>query len=110
MVKISCLYHQLKYFLIKQLHYSLTHFYIVKLGFAGVYLFFLFLLQNIDCVLSKNKKNIKIFQRKIFIFYNFKNIFILHGHVFVMHGNKEVLLLILSDTLFFYFCTKGHHN
>ena len=25
------------------------HFYIVKLGFAGVYLFFLFLLQNIDC-------------------------------------------------------------
>ena len=47
-------------------------FYIVKLGYAGVYLFFLFLLQNIDCgysleppqrvptiyVLSKNKKNI----------------------------------------------------
>ena len=25
------------------------HFYIVKLGFAEVYLFFLFLLQNIDC-------------------------------------------------------------
>ena len=25
------------------------HFYIVKLGFAGVYLVFLFLLQNIDC-------------------------------------------------------------
>ena len=25
------------------------HFDIVKLGFAGVYLFFLFLLQNIDC-------------------------------------------------------------
>ena len=25
------------------------NFYIVKLGFAGVYLFFLFLLQNIDC-------------------------------------------------------------
>ena len=24
------------------------HFYIVKLGYAGVYLFFLFLLQNID--------------------------------------------------------------
>ena len=45
------------------------HFYIAKLGYAGVYLFFLFLLQNIDCgysleriptiyVLSKNKKNI----------------------------------------------------
>ena len=26
-----------------------THFYIVKLGYAGVYVFFLFLLQNIDC-------------------------------------------------------------
>ena len=25
------------------------HFYIVKLGYPGVYLFFLFLLQNIDC-------------------------------------------------------------
>ena len=25
------------------------HFYIAKLGFAGVYLFFIFLLQNIDC-------------------------------------------------------------
>ena len=54
------------------------HFYIVKLGYAGVYLFFLFLLQNIDCgysllvptiyVLSKNKKNIKLFQLKISIF------------------------------------------
>ena len=27
----------------------IPHFYIVKLGNAGVYLFFLFLLQNIDC-------------------------------------------------------------
>ena len=27
----------------------IPHFYILKLGFAGVYLFFLFLLQNIDC-------------------------------------------------------------
>ena len=25
------------------------HFYIVKLGFTGVYIFFLFLLENIDC-------------------------------------------------------------
>ena len=25
------------------------HFYIAKLGYAGVYLFFLFLLQNIEC-------------------------------------------------------------
>ena len=27
----------------------LPHFYIVKLGFTGVYLFFLILIQNIDC-------------------------------------------------------------
>ena len=66
------------------------HFYIEKKGFAGVYLFFLFLLQNIDCgyslelgmykprhvptiyVLSKNKKNIKHFLLKIFIFLQLK--------------------------------------
>ena len=35
-------------------------------------------------VLSKNKKNIKIFLRKIFIFYNLNNLCILHGQVFVM--------------------------
>ena len=28
---------------------SIAHFYIAKLGYAGVYLFFLVLLQNIDC-------------------------------------------------------------
>ena len=28
------------------------HFYIVKLGFTGVYIIFLFLLQNIDCKYS----------------------------------------------------------
>ena len=27
----------------------IPYFYIVRMGFAGVYLFFLFLLQNIDC-------------------------------------------------------------
>ena len=30
----------------------MSHFYIVKLGYAGVYPFFLFLLQNIDCGFS----------------------------------------------------------
>ena len=30
-------------------HPFTSHFYIVKLGFTGVYIFFLFLLQNIDC-------------------------------------------------------------
>ena len=51
--------------------------YKIKLGYTGVYLFFLFLLQNIDCVtiyvLSKNKhdkKYIKIFLMKFFNFYS----------------------------------------
>ena len=70
------------------------HFYIVKLGYAGVYLFFLFLFQNIDCGYSLEpprrvptinvlSKHIKTFPQKIFIFYNFKNHCILHGQVFV---------------------------
>ena len=80
------------------------HFYIAKLGFAGVNLFFLFLLQNIDCgyslepprrggsnvypqsmFLSKNKKNIKHFLlENFYFFYGYKNLCILHGRVFVM--------------------------
>ena len=35
-------------------------------------------------VLSKNKKNIKFFLQKIFFFYSYKNLCILHGQVFVM--------------------------
>ena len=62
-------------------------FYMVKVGYGGVYLFFLFLLQNIDCgysldsplqggsnvypqsmFLAKIRKNIKTFPMKIFNF------------------------------------------
>ena len=50
------------------------HFYIVKLGFAGVYLFFLFLLQNIDCGYSLEPPRLN----------DLKNLCILHGKVFVM--------------------------
>ena len=51
-----------------------THFYTLKLGFAVVYLFSLFLLQNIDCVYPQsmflaNIKIIKNFLLKIFIFF-----------------------------------------
>ena len=64
------------------------HFYIVKLGFTGVYIIFLILLKNIDCgyslepphwgganeypqsmLLSRNMKNVRIFYLKIFIFW-----------------------------------------
>ena len=34
-------------------HPLTPHFYIVKLGFTGVYIFFLFLLQNMDCGYSR---------------------------------------------------------
>ena len=56
------------------------HFCIVKLGFAGVYLFFFILIQNIDCrysleqhvptmyVLKKNSTDIKIFLVKFSMF------------------------------------------
>ena len=66
---------------------------IVKLGYTGVYLFLLFLFQNIDCGYSlepprrggsnenhnlcfeqKKKKNIKKFLMKFYIFNNPKNI------------------------------------
>ena len=64
---------------------------------TGVYrglLFFIFLIQTIDCVyslervpsinvLSKNVKNIDFF---FFYFYSCKNFHILHGHGFVMLG------------------------
>ena len=59
------------------------HFYIVKLGFPGVYIIFLYLLKNIDCgyslepprrvptiyVLSRNMKNIRFLYLKIFNFF-----------------------------------------
>ena len=54
------------------------HFYIVKLGFTGVYIIFLISAQNIDCrysleptiyVLIRNMKNMKNFYLKIFFFW-----------------------------------------
>ena len=76
------------------------HFYIAKLGYAGVYLFFLFLLQNIDCgyslepprrggsnvypqsmSLSINKKNINFFYCENLHFYIKNNFCIMHERV-----------------------------
>ena len=71
--------------------YALTpHFYIVKLGFTGVYIIFLFLLENIDCGYSlENKKIVKKNYLKIVIFKAVKNRSILHGRVFVMATSPE---------------------
>ena len=64
-------------------------FYIAKLGYKGVYLFFLFLLQNIDCGYSFEPPRRKISTffyclLKIFNFYKLK-ICISHGQVFVIY-------------------------
>ena len=68
----------------------LPHFYIAKLGYAGVYLFFLFLLQNIDCGYSLEPprpakiRKIKKKSTENFQFIQHRKICILHGHVFIM--------------------------
>ena len=83
--------------------YPLTpHFYMVKLGFTGVYIFSYFSLKHrlwvlirtaslrrfrrvpTIYVLSKNTKNITIFHLKIIIFIAVKFCSILHGRVCVM--------------------------
>ena len=79
------------------------HFYIVKLGFTGVDIIFLFLLKNIDCgyssepprwggsneypqyVLSRNMKNIRIFIWKLSVFLVVKFSIYLNRRVFVMN-------------------------
>ena len=75
------------------------HFYVVKLGFTGVYIIFLILLKkNIDCVyslepprrvptfyvLNINMKNIRIFLSECVPFLVVKISIYLNRHVFVM--------------------------
>ena len=79
------------------------HFYIVKRGFTGVYIIFVFLLKNIDCgyslelprrggsneyphsmFLSRNMKNIRIFYLKKLPFFGGKIFHIFERRVFVM--------------------------
>ena len=45
------------------------------------------------CILSKNKKNIKICTLKFFIFTAKKVLCILHGHVFVMYLKHSLDIL-----------------
>ena len=78
-------------------HPLTPHFYIVKLGFTGVYIIFLFfalkhrlwvLVRTASIptiyVLSKNMKIVKIFRLKIVIFTALKNRCMLDGRDFVM--------------------------
>ena len=70
------------------------HFYVVKLGFTGVYIIFLISAQNIDCryssepprqkFLSRNKKNTRVFLSENFQFLVVKFSIYLNRRVFVM--------------------------
>ena len=98
----------------------MPHFYIAKLGNARVYLFFLLLLQNIDCGCSlepprQGGSNVyprSMFWAKIRKYQNFsaenfqflklKNLCLLHGQVFVMWNisdrqHKETMIVIVMD-------------
>ena len=86
------------------------HFYIVKLGFTGVYIIFLISAQNIDCRYSLEpprrggsdeypqsmfrqkyeKKKYQNFLSENFHFLMAKFSIYLHRHVFVMRINREV--------------------
>ena len=99
------------------------HFHIVKLGFTGVYIIFLFLLKNIDCgyslepprrggsngyqqsmFLSRHMKNIRIFVSEDFQFLEVKVSIYLNRRVFVMacRNFKTILniLMILYRNLY----------
>ena len=78
------------------------HFYIVKLGFTGVYTIFLIHAQNIDCgyslepprrggsneytqsIFEQKQENIRNFYLKMFLFFVVKFSIFLYSRVFVM--------------------------
>ena len=71
------------------------HFYIVKLGFTGVYIIFLISVQNIDCgyslevYLSRNMKNFGVFYLKSLGFLEVKFSIYLNRRVFVIVCRNE---------------------
>ena len=99
------------------------HFYITKLGYVGVYLFFLFLLQNIDCGYSlelprrggsnvypqtmfwaKIRKNLNFFHR------NFQFLLVKKISVYCMCKFSYVIVLfqIHQRTIVIVSCSKAH--
>ena len=85
------------------------HFYIVKLGFIGVYIIFIISDQNIDCgrfervptiyVLIRNMKKYRSFLSKNFQFFEVKFSIYLNRRVFVMSNcasSKSSVLFLLT--------------
>ena len=72
---------------------QIPHFYIVKLGYSGVYLFFSFLLQNIDCGYSEavlTCTHNQCFKQKYEKYPNISIENLLHGPVFVMRRSASI--------------------
>ena len=85
--------------------YPLTpHFYIVKLGFTGVYIIFLFLLKNIDCgypqsMISAKIRKLSFFLSKIFHFYYREKLLYIAWTCFRNVESSYSVLLLVSDPL-----------
>ena len=81
-------------------------FYIVKIEFTRVYIFSLFLIQNIDCGYLLVRAALNFFPMKFSIFAFEKIICILHGQVFVMAVNAQLSSIFVFTTHFFFFFFK----
>ena len=99
----------------------IPHFYIVKLGFTGVYIIFLISALNIDCgyslepprrggsneypqsmFLSRNMKNIRFFLSENVMFLEVKFSIYLNRRVFVMGSHVPLLVAYVISTIFSY--------
>ena len=88
-----------------------SHFYIAKLGYAGVYLFFLFLLQNIDCGYSLERRggsNVyppSMFSAKIYKISKISNVifsFLQLKKIYIAWANFRNVQVSQQKFIFFY--------
>ena len=108
-------------------HPRTSYVHIVKLGFTGVYIIFLFLLYNIDCYCGSNVPtiyilsifflNITLYHLKIIIFTAVKNCSISYRRVNVMlsytnesQEDKRVRLESRKNCAHFTFCNNHNHS
>ena len=70
MVNVCCLFDLIRITFPCNIYPLIPHFYIAKLGYAEIYIFFLILLQNIDCGYSL-EPTINVLSNNIIKFFNF---------------------------------------
>ena len=83
------------------------HFYIVKLGFTGVYITFLFLLKNIDCGYSlepPRRGGSNEYPQSMFLSRNRKVMFWAET-IYVLSRNMKTIRIFFSEN-FHFFCDK----